>query len=144
MVVWKDQKTEAIERFDILVSLEQSGFTPTGAPPILATEFRHGGRTYTQIKRDGNVALYKLSGAGYEVVVVRRQKPKVIHGVYYPEREVMPDISVWGKYGWTYLAGDLAGAEKRYQSLLPKWGIDRPVGLSTSRILEEAYAGGIN
>jgi hypothetical protein len=91
----KDHKIEANEKFKILVNLEQNGFTPTGAPTVergaepasgskihstaLATEFRHSGRTYTQLRRDGNVALYKLSGAGYEVVIVRRQKPKMIH-----------------------------------------------------------------
>jgi hypothetical protein len=50
----------------------------------------------------------------------------------------MPDISQWGKYGWSYLAADLTGAEKRYQSLLPKWGEERSVGLSTSRVLQSA------
>jgi hypothetical protein len=88
----------------------------------LAKEFKHGGRAFRQLKRDGRVALYALSGAGYEVVVVQRQAAREIHGYSFPECEVMPTTSQWGRYGWSYLASDLAGAERRYDGLQAVWG----------------------
>jgi hypothetical protein len=116
----KDQKSEAWQRFDIFVLAEEEDLTPVAVSTVLRTEFRHSGRTYTQVKREGQVALYKLSGAGFEVMVIRLKKANILNGYSYPDREVMPDISLWGTFGWSYLGGDLAGAERRYQSLLPK------------------------
>jgi hypothetical protein len=118
-----NQEKEAFERFDTLVHAEAEGATAAATQKALAKELQHGGRTFTQLKRDGMAALYKLSGAGYEVAVILKQKAREHLGFSFRECEVMPTPAQWGIYGWSYLAGDLAGAEKRYQSLLPKWGV---------------------
>lgn len=67
----------------------------------------------------------------------------MIKGYCYPDRELMADVSQWGTYGWSYLAEDLAGAEKKYASLLPEWGESRPIGLAEQAdyLFEEALAG---
>jgi hypothetical protein len=139
-----NQEKEAFERFDMLVHAELEGLTPPATQKVLASVWSHGGRRFTQLKRNGIAALYKLSGAGYEVAVILKQKAREHLGFSFRECEVMPTPAQWGTYGWTYLAADLAGAERRYQSLLPRWGEDRPFGRSTGRVLEEAFAGGRN
>ena len=75
-------KSAAFQHFDRLVQAEESNADVNGVPTVLAPvepeapllEFRRAGRTYTQLKRDGHVALYKVAGAGYEVVVLQRIK----------------------------------------------------------------------
>jgi hypothetical protein len=119
-----NQKRAAVEKFDMLVRTARQSLSVDGIPTVLAKEFRHAGRVFTQLKRQGRVAMYQLSGAGIEVVVIQRRGAGEVCGRWYPDREVMPDVSNWGVYGWSYLATDLAGAERRYQSLLRKWGND--------------------
>src|ERR1700693_2662291 len=65
----RNHRSQAFERFDMLARYESDGSTANATQKLLATEFRHGGRLFTQLKRKGRVALYKLSGAGFEIVV---------------------------------------------------------------------------
>lgn len=118
----RNHKVEAFELFNRLVREERDGLTPHATHKVLATEFRHGGRLFTQLKRDGRAALHQLSGADYEVVVIQSQRARNIPGYSFAECEVMPTPAQWGVYGWSYLAEDLAGAEQRYARLLPRWG----------------------
>jgi hypothetical protein len=96
-------------------------------PLPLASEFKVQSRTLKQIKRQGQVALYELYCAqgmliGYEVVVVRIRKQHEAFGRNFPAMEVYPGNEVWGAYGWSYQARDSVGAQKRFGTLLPKWG----------------------
>lgn len=137
----RNHKEEALKQFAMLIRIEQESLTPKATQKVLPTVFRHAGRTFTQLKRDGMAALYKLSGAGYEVVVIQNQKAREHLGFSFRECEVMPTPAQWGIYGWSYLAGDLAGAEKRYESLLARWGEGRPHGLpKEERELAEVMA----
>ena len=52
------------------------------------------------------------------------RRAEELFGRWYPERETYPGNEDWGTYGWSYLASDLAGAQKRFDSLLPKWASD--------------------
>jgi hypothetical protein len=95
----------------------------------LKTELQVQNRTLKQIKRQGSVALYELYGPqgqlyGFEVVVVRIRRAEELFGRRYPERETYPGNEDWGTYGWSYLASDLPGAQKRFEHLLPKWASD--------------------
>ena len=93
----------------------------------LETEIKVQDRTLRQLKRAGMVALYDLGSEGdmligYEVAVIRVRRAEEAFGKSYPEREVYPGNEDWGMYGWSYQALDLAGAQKRFDSLLYKWG----------------------
>ena len=75
----------------------------------------------------GSVALYELYGPqcflyGYEVIVIRFRKEREAIGKLFPEREGYPSNEEWGTYGFSFQARDLAGAQKRFAHLLPKWG----------------------
>lgn len=90
---------------------------------LLETELTYQGRILRQLKRQGQVALYQMeSPYGYEVVVIRVEKGREKFGKFYPDHEIYPSSEQWGDYGWSYKVEDLAGAEKRFASLLPKWG----------------------
>jgi hypothetical protein len=90
---------------------------------ILETEIKYQGRTLKQIKREGNVALYQMENPyGYEVVIIRTEKGREKFGKFYPEHEAYPSSEEWGTYGWTYRPDELEKAEKRFASLLPKYG----------------------
>ena len=95
----------------------------------LKTEVQVQNLPLKQIKRRGSVALYELSGPrgvhyGFEVVVIRIRRAEELFGRCYPERETYPGNEDWGTCGWSYLVSDLAGAQKRFDSLLPKWASD--------------------
>jgi len=95
----REHRKQAFEKFDILVQAEGEDSPPVTVPTVLAREFKHNRRLYTQLKREGQVALYKLSDAGYEVVVIQEGKAKEIKNYRYPDREIMPDVSQWGRFG---------------------------------------------
>jgi hypothetical protein len=96
----------------------------------LATELKVQDRTLKLLKRERSVALYKLYRKslfyGYEVHVIWICEAHEAFGRHFPEMERSPRTSDWGTYGWSYLANDRAGAEKRFSSLLPKYGKNVP------------------
>jgi hypothetical protein len=96
---------------------------------VLALELRVQNRTLRQVKRDGSIAIYELRNSGglllgYEVVVIRIRKAHEAFGKQFPDMERYPINEEWGTYGWSYQALDLAGAQKRFDSLLTKWGVN--------------------
>jgi hypothetical protein len=87
----------------------------------LATEFRHGGFRYRQVKREGNVAIFAQSKGGavlsYEVVVVRVKPGGVApSGTVFPTREAYPSTAEWGQFAWTCMT--LERAEARFAGLV--------------------------
>jgi hypothetical protein len=93
----------------------------------LEKEMNFQGRALRQIKRIGMIAVYEVYGLrrvlyGFEVIVIRVRQAEEAFGRAYPEREVYPSSEEWGTYGFTFLARDPSGAQKRVLNLLPKWG----------------------
>jgi hypothetical protein len=84
----------------------------------LATEISMQGRTYKQIKRYGQVALYELSVKGelrgFEVIVIQIHAAGERFGKWYPTREGYASNESWGTSGFSYLASDKDGAERRF------------------------------
>jgi hypothetical protein len=71
---------------------------------------------YTQVEREGDIAIYRQTHkAGavdrYEVVRIRVEKEHVWpNGDISPERETYPGSNAWGRYGWTFFTLDAAQA----------------------------------
>jgi len=86
----------------------------------LADNFTHDGFVFSQLAREGDVALFEKSKPGhsrlgYEVVIVQRHPAQTIHGRGYPEREAMPPSESWGVLGWSY--SDLDSAQTKLRQL---------------------------
>jgi hypothetical protein len=88
----------------------------------LATEISMQGRMYKQIKRCGQVALYELSVKGelrgFEVIVIQIHAAGERFGKWYPTREGYASNESWGTSGFSYLASDRDGAERRFAGLI--------------------------
>jgi hypothetical protein len=75
---------------------------------LLQIEFRGKGEVsgviFTQLKREGDICLYKRSDGYYEVIRARKQKEKtaIIDGnkVIFEEKEIYPTGESWGKFEW--------------------------------------------
>lgn len=86
----------------------------------LKTKFNDSGFEFQQLKREGRVALYEKRKAkygfdSYEVVVVQIHPAETVYGKDYPERELMPPNSSWGRRGWTY--SKLGAAENKLEAV---------------------------
>lgn len=83
----------------------------------LKSQFTVGRRSYSQIKRQGDVALFEISepkwkSPGYEVIIVQKNKPRVFpSGKKYPARESYPPSEQWGKQGWSPDTSEAAEAK---------------------------------
>ncbi len=82
---------------------------------------------YTQVKREGNVAIYSqeldnvdVPKKRYEVVIIKSHNGYELGGAKIAAAEIYPGSSQWGVFGWTYLT--LPEAEKRYKAVLKKEG----------------------
>jgi hypothetical protein len=89
----------------------------------LEREITTHGRVLRQRKREGRIAIYELHHPvagliGYEVIVIEIRKAGEVFGREYPDREAYPSNEDWGTLGWSYQTRDLAGALKRYATLL--------------------------
>src|SRR5207244_1331779 len=76
-------------------------------PPVpLAKEIRRVGMLYSQIFRQGDVAIYCAKVKGdrieYEVFTVQVLPAEEFGGKSYPVREAFPSNSEWGSLGFTY------------------------------------------
>jgi hypothetical protein len=88
----------------------------------IETEIIYQGRTLKQLKREGMVAIYDQGLYSYEVIVIRIKKDGETFGKFYPEHEIYPSSEQWGIYGWTYRPDEREKAEKKFASLLPRYG----------------------
>lgn len=85
----------------------------------LPEKFTYAGSSFEQIKRVGNVALFKRSKAtwmGYEVVKIQKRHETTMFGKIVPEHEAMPGSEDWGQSGWTFLECDLKGALAKFNA----------------------------
>jgi hypothetical protein len=73
----------------------------------LPLEWSRGSWTYTQVSREGDVALYRQthregSAVRFEVIIVQHAKERLAPGGKVVEAgEYYPSSSQWGKGGWT-------------------------------------------
>jgi hypothetical protein len=81
----------------------------------LDTAFEEGRFKYTQIQREGDIAIYEQvhkenpKVVRYEVIRIRVSPPTTWpNGHVTPEREVYPGASAWGRLGFTAFSLDEA------------------------------------
>lgn len=71
----------------------------------LAESFTKWGERFDQIKREGDVAIFrrtnKTGKEQFEVVVISRHNGYEVQGVKIEPSETYPSSSAWGTYGWT-------------------------------------------
>ena len=93
----------------------------------LSKQIVRGHFVYTQLKRDGDVAIYeqqkkrspKSACLRYEVIRITRAQRNLYIGdtlIHEMGDEIYPASSQWGIYGWTFLT--LKDAESKFQCLL--------------------------
>ncbi len=80
----------------------------TPLPRPLGTSYSKNGYDYTQIVRDGCIAIFGQHSKvdpenyiAYEVIRILVKPAIVIMGKEVPLREIAPSNEDWGKYGWT-------------------------------------------
>lgn len=83
--------------------------------------FKKKGFTYTQLKREGNRAIFQQTRAGsslnnYEVVKIGKHNGYVMGGMTIEPAETYPGSSLWGITAWTCTSID--AAMKRYNDLV--------------------------
>ncbi len=84
----------------------------------IALFFKHGGFSYRQIAREGDIAIYEQrwrqsENVAYEVVIIRRHEGYTLAGNYVEPAEFYPSSEQWGDYGWTVTDKDRAYAKLR-------------------------------
>ena len=89
----------------------------------LETQFRKGGFDYTQIKREGMVAIFRQVKPGFdtsnlEVVRIQSHNGYEMMGQWVPPSEFMPKDTDRGTHGFTFRGEDLDKAEAKFQELL--------------------------
>jgi hypothetical protein len=94
--------------------------TPTVTHKPIPTTFNKKGFTYTQLKREGNRAIFKQTREGsslinYEVVKIGKHNGYTMGGAYIEPSETYPGSSLWGIMGWTCTSID--DAIERYTAL---------------------------
>lgn len=83
--------------------------------------FKKKGFTYTQLKREGNRAIFQQTREGsslnnYEVVKIGKHNGYVMGGMTIEPAETYPGSSLWGITGWTCTSID--DAMRRYNDLV--------------------------
>ena len=92
---------------------------------ILEESFTSKGFKLQQVKRDGDVAIYKKQlddpeseNHHYEVIAIKRHNGYEIAGVKMPPAEMYPSDSQWGD--WAYTCNTIEDATKRFNELQEK------------------------
>ena len=87
-------------------------------PKPLHTEFTRDGMRHVQIRREGNVAMFRLDTGGVEVVRVRVAKPqKLPNGTFAPWRETYPSNEEFGRHGWYFMPQQRVDADAKFEQL---------------------------
>lgn len=84
----------------------------------LGKVFMRRSRLHTQIRREGNVAIYQLDepdwpSSAFEVIIIQHRPAGEVFGKEVPEREAYPGSEMWGKAGWTCI--NLVSAEAKFR-----------------------------
>jgi hypothetical protein len=77
----------------------------------LAKSFTKYGFTFTQIKREGDVAIYRQTKGNFEafeVIIIDRHNGYKLGDAEIPPAETYPSSSQWGSHGWTLRTLDRA------------------------------------
>jgi len=92
---------------------------------ILEESFTSKGFKLQQIKRDGDVAIYKKKldeaendNYHYEVIAIKKHNGYEIAGVKMPPAEMYPSDSQWGD--WAFTCTSIEDANKRFDYLQKK------------------------
>ena len=92
---------------------------------ILEESFTSKGFKLQQIKRDGDVAIYKKQlddpeaySSHYEVITIKKHNGYEIAGVKMPPAEMYPSDSQWGD--WAFTCTSIEDANKRFNYLQDK------------------------
>jgi len=88
---------------------------------LIPENFTENGYKYTQIKRDGMLAIYKrekLHHFDFEVVKIHVQQAREAFGKSYPTKEMYPTASGWGQTGFTCVTINRANA--KFDELIKK------------------------
>ena len=72
------------------------------------------------LKREGDYAIIKQTGAGinYNVVKILKAPEANLGGNIIPAKEKIPTDSQWGTYAWTFMS--LEAAESKFEKLKRK------------------------
>lgn len=86
----------------------------------LKTEFISKGFKFKQLKRVGDVAIFRRfkskKNSSFELIIIKRHDGYTLDNAYIEPAETYPTTSQWGLYGWTFT--DLDKCEDRFQKLL--------------------------
>ena len=92
---------------------------------ILEESFTSKGFKLQQVKRDGDIAIYKkqlddpeCENYHYEVIAIKRHNGYEIAGVKMPPAEMYPSDSQWGD--WAFTCNTIEDANKRFNQLQEK------------------------
>jgi hypothetical protein len=93
---------------------------------ILEESFTSKGFKFQQVKRDGDVAVYKKQlddpesdSSHYEVIAIKKHNGYEIAGVKVPPSEMYPSDSQWGD--WAFTCTSIEDANKRFDCLQDKF-----------------------
>jgi hypothetical protein len=109
----------ALSPFERQSAIMTLGANQNAPYKIAATVFGYSGFTLTQLKRAGNVAIYKQTkgkqSPAFEVVIIRRTEAWTAFGKEFPGSEYYPVNKDWGTYGFTFSA--IKDAERKFVEL---------------------------
>jgi hypothetical protein len=115
---------ERMSHSDPLAAIMTLGEASDAPYARLLGEFRQSGSTLTQLKRLGDVAIYKQTKGKqpptFEVVTIRRREASVAFGMEFPAAEYYPHNEDWGIHGFTYRTPE--EAERKFEELTDKRG----------------------
>lgn len=85
----------------------------------LKTDFTSQGFKYLQLKRIGDVAIFKQSKSkrivSFEVIIVKRHEGYTLKDTWIEPAEIYPSTSQWGSSGWTFK--DIKKAEEKFDEI---------------------------
>jgi len=85
----------------------------------LETELKIGKILLTQVKREGDIAIYTENDykGNFEVIIIRQSPPHFLsRDTSFDMIELYPSNSRWGQDGFTY--SSLESAEKKFDELI--------------------------
>jgi hypothetical protein len=112
----------------------------------LSTTISFQGRTFRQLRRSGNVAIYDIRNAantlyGFEVIVIKTLPAEMICGKFYPERESYPSSSKnsndWGTIAWSFPAKGRLQALAAFNGLVKRQTPSGGIATKSDLVKEE-------